>query len=248
MTYTIRSARTRDVPMIRKLIDSNVESGRLLSKATVALYEDIQEFCVAELSHDSALAGCGALHVMWEDLAEIRTVAVREDCQGLGIGHGIVDTLLQRARALDVARVFVLTFAVDFFARHGFRCISGTPVAPEVYRELLRSYDEGVAEFLDLERVKPNTLGNTRMLLRLLRSRGNEHRRCRRDDTSPAGVRSAAGHREEPAMLSDLAALTPPLVVCVAFLIGLAMFLRNQMSPKRRAARNLRRRSRDRRS
>jgi amino-acid N-acetyltransferase len=105
---------------------------------------------------------------MWEDLAEIRTVAVREDCQGLGIGHAIVDTLLQRARAVGVDRVFVLTFAVDFFGRHGFQPISGTPVAAEVYQELLRSYDEGVAEFLDLEWVKPNTLGNTRMLLRLL--------------------------------------------------------------------------------
>ena len=66
-----------------------------------------------------------------------------------------------------MSRVFVLTFATGFFGRHGFRVISGTPVAAEVYRELLRSYDEGVAEFLDLERVKPNTLGNTRMLLRL---------------------------------------------------------------------------------
>jgi amino-acid N-acetyltransferase len=108
---------------------------------------------------------------MWEDLAEIRTVAVSDTCQGLGIGHGIVDTLLQRARALGVDRGFCLTFAVDFFARHGFREISGTPVAGEVYRELLRSYDEGVAEFLDLEWVKPNTLGNTRMLLRLLPER-----------------------------------------------------------------------------
>jgi amino-acid N-acetyltransferase len=173
MAYTIRSARTRDVPVIRKLIDSNVESGRLLTKATVTLYEDVQEFCVAELSADSLPAGgdvvgCGALHVMWEDLAEIRTVAVREDRQGLGIGHAIVDALLRRARAVGVNRVFCLTFAVDFFGRHGFEPISGTPVAAEVYQELLRSYDEGVAEFLDLERVKPNTLGNTRMLLRLL--------------------------------------------------------------------------------
>jgi amino-acid N-acetyltransferase len=167
MSYTVRPARTRDVPAIRKLIDGNVESGRLLSKAPVTLYEDIQEFCVAELSADPAVAGCGALHVMWEDLAEIRTVAVRADCQGLGIGHRIVDTLLQRASALGVDRVFVLTFAVDFFARHGFQTINGTPVAAEVYQELLRSYDEGVAEFLDLGWVKPNTLGNTRMLLRL---------------------------------------------------------------------------------
>jgi len=94
------------------------------------------------------------------------------DSRGLGIGHGIVDALLQRGRVLGVDRVFVLTFAVDFFASHGFVPISGTPVAAEVYSELLRSYDEGVAEFLDLERVKPNTLGNTRMLLRLLADRG----------------------------------------------------------------------------
>ena len=171
MAYTLRPARTGDVPVIRKLIDSNVESGRLLTKATVTLYEDVQEFCVAELTADATVGGCGALHVMWEDLAEIRTVAVREDCQGLGIGHAIVDTLLRRARAVGVSRVFCLTFAVDFFGQHGFRRISGTPVAAEVYRELLRSYDEGVAEFLDLERVKPNTLGNTRMLLRLLPGR-----------------------------------------------------------------------------
>ena len=74
--------------------------------------------------------------------------------------------LLAQARELGVGRVFVLTFAVTFFARHGFAEISGESAAtPEVYAELLRSYDEGVAEFLDLDRVKPNTLGNTRMLL-----------------------------------------------------------------------------------
>ena len=66
--------------------------------------------------------------------------------------------------ALGVERLFCLTFEVDFFTRHGFEAIEGQAVEPEVYAELVRSYDEGVAEFLDLERVKPNTLGNTRML------------------------------------------------------------------------------------
>jgi amino-acid N-acetyltransferase len=167
MSYIVRQARTGDVGVIRVLIDQNVDSGRLLAKDTVNLFEDIQEFCVAESSVDGAVAGCGALHVMWEDLAEIRTLAVDESRRGEGIGHMIVAELLDRARQLGVARVFVLTFAVSFFAGHGFTEISGTPVAPEVYAELLRSYDAGVAEFLDLDRVKPNTLGNTRMLLRL---------------------------------------------------------------------------------
>ena len=167
MSYIVRQARTRDVRVIRTLIDQNVDSGRLLDKDMVNLFEDIQEFCVAESSADGAVAGCGALHVMWEDLAEIRTLAVHESRRGEGIGNLIVAELLERARLLGVARVFVLTFAVSFFTGHGFAEISGTPVAPEVYAELLRSYDAGVAEFLDLDRVKPNTLGNTRMLLRL---------------------------------------------------------------------------------
>jgi amino-acid N-acetyltransferase len=167
MGYTVRQARTKDVAVIRSLIDQNVGSGRLLDKHIVNLYEDILEFCVAESSADGSVVACGALHVMWEDLAEIRTVAVDESVRGQGIGHLIVDELVDRARAVGVARVFCLTFAVKFFARHGFTEIFGTPVSPEVYAELLRSYDDGVAEFLDLDRVKPNTLGNTRMLLRL---------------------------------------------------------------------------------
>ena len=167
MEYAIRHARTRDVRAISGLVDENVESGRLLAKATVTLYEDVQEFWVAERAGDSEIIGCGALHVMWEDLAEIRTIAVRADCQGHGVGHRLVEALLGSARELGVSRVFVLTFAVDFFARHGFKEIDGAPVSHKVYEELLRSYDEGVAEFLDLDRVKPNTLGNTRMLLRL---------------------------------------------------------------------------------
>jgi amino-acid N-acetyltransferase len=167
MNYLVRPARTGDVRSIRLLVDANVASGRLLDKATVTLYEDIQEFLVAQGSRDARVVGCGALHVMWEDLAEIRTIAVDEEFQGEGIGQSIVAALLERARALGVRRVFVLTFAVKFFGRLGFEEITGEPASPEVHAELLRSYDEGVAEFLDLDRVKPNTLGNTRMLLRL---------------------------------------------------------------------------------
>lgn len=167
MDYVIRRARTSDVRAIAGLVSENVASGRLLGKATVTLYEDVQEFWVAQDEASDEVVGCGALHVMWEDLAEIRTIAVRADQQGKGIGHRLVAVLLGSARELGVGRVFVLTFAVSFFARHGFEEIKGTPVAPAVYAELLRSYDEGVAEFLDLDRVKPNTLGNTRMLLRL---------------------------------------------------------------------------------
>ena len=164
---TIRPARTADVADIRRLIDIYQSGRRLLTKAMVTLYEDIQEFVVASVGPDGPVIGCGALHVMWEDLAEIRTVAVDPAYTGRWVGHRIVSQLLDRARELGVRRVFVLTFETKFFGQFGFVEIDGAPVPPAVYDQLLRSYDEGVAEFLDLERVKPNTLGNTRMLLHL---------------------------------------------------------------------------------
>jgi amino-acid N-acetyltransferase len=161
----IRRARTRDIKAIRALVDAYTADRRLLSKATVTLYESVQEFWIA-VEGDRVL-GCGALHVMWEDLAEIRTVAVDPAFRGQKIGHKIVSSLLDVARDLGVARVFCLTFETRFFGSFGFTEIDGAPVPHAVYEQLLRSYDEGVAEFLDLERVKPNTLGNTRMLLHL---------------------------------------------------------------------------------
>ena len=140
-------------------------SRRIVDKHAVAYYEAVHEFRVVELDHE--IVGCGALHVMWEDLAEVRTIAVRPEFKGRGLGSALMRELLQDARDLGVQRVFCLTFETAFFGRHGFRPIDGQAVEPQVYAELLRSYDEGVAEFLDLERVKPNTLGNTRMLLTL---------------------------------------------------------------------------------
>ncbi|GAB2925284.1 amino-acid N-acetyltransferase [Micromonospora polyrhachis] len=163
----VRRARTGDIRGIRELIDMYSSGRRLLSKATVTLYEHVQEFWVAVRPADGTVVGCGALHVMWEDLAEIRTVAVHPDCRGLKLGQRIVTELLTAARELGVSRVFVLTFETRFFGSFGFVEIDGAPVPQAVYEQLLRSYDEGVAEFLGLERVKPNTLGNTRMLLRL---------------------------------------------------------------------------------
>jgi amino-acid N-acetyltransferase len=165
----VRRARTSDVRAIRAFVDAYAPDRKLLNKPTVTLFEDVQEFWVAEMTSDGApiVIGCGALHVMWEDLAEVRTLAVDPRHRGSGVGHRVLEQLLQTARNLGIRRVFCLTFEVAFFRRHGFVEIDGSPVEPAVFDELLRSYDEGVAEFLDLERVKPNTLGNTRMLLHL---------------------------------------------------------------------------------
>jgi amino-acid N-acetyltransferase len=159
----VRRARTSDVPSIKALIDTYTADRILLGKDVVTLYEDVPDFRVA-VDSDGSPVGCAAVHVMWEDIAEVRSVAVHPGHRGQGIGRALVQELLSTARDLGVRRVFCLTFEVDFFVRLGFRAVDRVPLDPEVFAQMVRSWDEGIAEFLDLERVRPNTLGNTRMV------------------------------------------------------------------------------------
>ncbi|MGL3150426.1 amino-acid N-acetyltransferase [Microbacterium sp. A82] len=163
--YTVRPARSADVLGIHLLLEPLVDRRILLGKDLAILYGAVQEFVVAE--KDGELIGCGALHVMWEDLGEVRTLIVRDDWLQRGVGRAIVDELETRARILGLQRLFCLTFETAFFTRRGFAPIGEQVVDPDVYSQLLRSPDEGVAEFLNLAHVKPNTLGNTRMLKNL---------------------------------------------------------------------------------
>ena len=164
--FTVRRARTSDVPKIIALVEPLVSRRILLGKERVDLYGSVQEFRVAEAA-DGEVIGAGALHVMWEDLGEIRTLIVLDEWLHHGVGRAIVQGLETSARTLGLSRLFCLTFEVDFFTRRGFSPIGEQVVDPDVYSQLIRSPDEGVAEFLDLAHVKPNTLGNTRMLNQL---------------------------------------------------------------------------------
>lgn len=163
--YTVRTARSADVLGIHHLLEPLVDRRILLGKDLAVLYGAVQEFIVAE--KDGELIGCGALHVMWEDLGEVRTLIVRDDWLHRGVGRAIVEDLELRARELGLSRLFCLTFETAFFTGRGFAPIGEQVVDPDVYSQLLRSPDEGVAEFLDLAHVKPNTLGNMRMLKNL---------------------------------------------------------------------------------
>lgn len=164
--FTVRPATTRDVRGIQRMLEPFVQRRILLGKDLVVLYEAVQQFVVAE-DENGTLIGCGALHVMWEDLGEIRTLIVVDEWLHRGVGRVIVEKLEDAARTLGITRLFCLTFEVEFFQRRGFSAIGEQVVDPDVYSQLIRSPDEGVAEFLDLAHVKPNTLGNTRMLKRL---------------------------------------------------------------------------------
>ncbi len=165
-TFTVRRARTSDVRAIQGLVEPLVQRRILLGKDLVVFYEAVQEFRVAE-TPDGELIGCGALHVMWQDLGEVRTLAAADDWRHRGVGHAILERIEADAIELGLTRLFCLTFETHFFGAHGFVPISEDIVAPEVLMELALSPDEGVAEFLDLSRVKQNTLGNTRMLKQL---------------------------------------------------------------------------------
>lgn len=161
--FIVRSATTADVRGIQRMLEPFVQRRILLGKDLVVLYESVQQFLVAEDS-DGELIGCGALHVMWEDLGEVRTLIVADEWLHRGVGSAIVAGLEDNARVLGLRRLFCLTFEVEFFAARGFTPIGEQVVEPDVYSQLVRSPDEGIAEFLDLAHVKPNTLGNTRML------------------------------------------------------------------------------------
>ncbi len=160
-SVVVRRARVSDVRRVKELVDCYA-GPILLEKSLANLFEDVTEFWVAEV--DGQVQGCGALHVLWEDLGEIRTVATNPELRGRGIGSALCRTVIAEAQRLGIARLFVLTFEVSFFAGLGFEPISELGLSPEGFAELRRSYDAGVAEFLDLPYVKPNTLGNTRML------------------------------------------------------------------------------------
>jgi len=160
----VRRARVGDVRRIKELVD--FYAGEiLLEKSLANLFEDVTEFWVAEFR--GRVVSCGALHVLWEDLGEIRTVATDPAVRGRGIGRALCEAVMAEARRIGVQRLFVLTFETSFFGALGFAPIAELDLTPQAMEELRRSYDAGVAEFLDLPYVKPNTLGNTRMLLQL---------------------------------------------------------------------------------
>ncbi len=162
-SFKIRPARTSDIVAIQAMRAPLVDSKVLLQHQLVSLFERTQEFVVAE-HQDGRILAAGALHVMWGDLAEVRSLVVDDSARGLGLGKAIVEALIERAFSLGITRVFCLTFEVEFFVKCGFEIISDVPVDEETFAQMVESADDGIAEFLDLARVKENTLGNTRML------------------------------------------------------------------------------------
>ena len=131
----VRPATTGDVSDIERIVNNYASQGLMLPKSERELYENLRDFVVVRC--EGRTIGCGALHIYWHDLAEIRSLAVVEDWLGKGIGRLIVERLLQQARALAVARVFALTYNRAFFGRLGFEMVSRESLPQKIWKDCM---------------------------------------------------------------------------------------------------------------
>ena len=140
MDPVIRKAELRDVRSIQVLVNRFAEGGRMLALPLSRAYDDVRDFTVAAVGSGGAetVVGCCALRIFWEDLAEIRSLAVCEDERGRGIGTELVEACLAEARELGVARVFALTYEAAFFARRGFQPVDKDTLPHKVWMDCLR--------------------------------------------------------------------------------------------------------------
>ncbi|MEN8188906.1 MAG: N-acetyltransferase [Thermodesulfobacteriota bacterium] len=115
----IRNARMDDVNRIHTLLNHFGTQGLLLSRSKNSLYDNLRDFIVLVDEQDSLLGVC-ALHISWENLAEIRSLAVIEEAQGSGVGRLLVTACIKEAKELGIGQVFTLTYQPDFFRKQGF--------------------------------------------------------------------------------------------------------------------------------
>ena len=148
----LRKAQIKDVKDIQKLLTFYASRGDMLSRSLAELYEVLRDFYVVE--EDGKLLGTAALHIVWEDLAEVRSVAVAEDAGRKGIGSQVVQACIDEARELGLRRVFCLTYKPDFFAKFGFRIVDKSELPHKVWGDCLKCVKfpdcDEIAMILDL--------------------------------------------------------------------------------------------------
>ena len=131
----IRKATVRDVPAILEIVNDYAQEQVMLARSPLAIYENIRDYVVAE--EGDQVIGCGALHVVWGDLSEIRSIAVRKDFKGEGIGKQISRSLLDEAHSLLLPKVFAFTYVPGFFEALGFRVVPHSELPHKVFTDCL---------------------------------------------------------------------------------------------------------------
>lgn len=152
MTAVVRIASLADAPQLQKLINAYAAKGLMLPRSLHSLYEHVRDYLVAD--DDGHIVGCVALHVAWEDLVEIRSLAVAEEASGKGIGTLLVQAALADARSLGARRVFALTFVEPFFVGVGFHRVDKADLPHKIWQECVHCIHfpdcDEVALILDL--------------------------------------------------------------------------------------------------
>ncbi len=133
----IRSGRVSDVPAIFALISRFADQKLMIRRSLGELYESIREFQVA-VNDEGVVVGSSGLHVFWEDLAELRSLAVSEEARGLGIGRQLVEACHQEAEALGLETVFTLTYVPQFFEKCGYQIIDKSALPHKIWNECVR--------------------------------------------------------------------------------------------------------------
>lgn len=132
---TFRKAKIDDVESLHRLINELADLGLMLPRSLSILYESLREFTIVE--EDGVFVGGGALHIIWEDLAEIRALALKPDFHGKGIGKQLVNELVKEADELGISQVFALTYQVDFFKKCGFKEITKETMPQKVWKDCI---------------------------------------------------------------------------------------------------------------
>lgn len=149
----LRKAQIKDVKDIQKLLTFHASRGAMLSRSLAELYEVLRDFYV--VVEEDRLLGTAALHIVWEDLAEVRSVAVEEDAGRKGVGSKVVQACIDEARAIGLKRVFCLTYKPDFFAKFGFRIVDKSELPHKVWGDCLKCVKfpdcDEIAMILDLD-------------------------------------------------------------------------------------------------
>jgi len=134
----IRRATLRDVKSIHRLIAEQAQSGHILARAMSELYSQVKDFIVSEDDGSEEIVGCGALQIVWEDLAEIRSLAVQTQYQGQGVGTALIEALLEESGQMGVSKVFVLTYRPELFQRLGFALMDKSLLPHKIWADCIR--------------------------------------------------------------------------------------------------------------
>lgn len=133
----IRKAKIADVPILQKMLGQFAQEGKLLARSLSELYTHVRDTFVVINDEDGQLIGCCSLHIMWDNLAEIRSLAVPRPYQGRGIGRLLVNSCIKEARELGIGRLFVLTYETDFFEHIGFQIVDKNIFPQKIWADCL---------------------------------------------------------------------------------------------------------------